>query len=108
MMRDIVDHGIARITARKGDMIADVNHPQRMVYLRRFADMEGQQFLRQFHRDYLGLAPPAILKRAAEPASYLRPRLTAAYRTHLTSVTEPAIARLIDRFATDKIGRAHD
>src|SRR3546814_13284796 len=46
-MRDIVDHEISRITARKGDMIADVNHPQRMVYLRRFADMEGQQFLRQ-------------------------------------------------------------
>src|SRR3546814_11345380 len=28
MMRDIVDHEIARITARKGDIIADVNHQQ--------------------------------------------------------------------------------
>ncbi|API61055.1 hypothetical protein BSL82_09140 [Tardibacter chloracetimidivorans] len=102
MMRDIVDHEIARITARKGDMIADVNHPQRMVYLRRFADMEGQQFLRQFHRDYRGLAPPAILERVAERARYLRPRLAAAYRTVLPSITEPEFARLIDRFATEK------
>src|SRR3546814_20029239 len=73
-----------------------------MVYLRRFADREGQQFLRQFHRDYRGLAPPAILKRVAERARYLRPRLAAAYRTILPSVTEPEFARLIDRFATDK------
>src|SRR3546814_7892285 len=30
------------------------------------------------------------------------PRLAAAYRTILPSVTEPEFARLIDRFATDK------
>src|SRR3546814_14026276 len=88
MMRDIVDHEIARITARKGDMIADVNHPQRMVYLRRFADMDGQQFLRQFHRAYRGLPPPATLKRVAERARYLRPRLAATYRPDRKSVTE--------------------
>src|SRR3546814_16296785 len=86
----------------RGEMIADVNPRRRMGYLRRFADREGQHSLRQFPRDYRGLAPPAILKRVAERARYLRPRLAAAYRTILPSVTEPEFARLIDRFATDK------
>src|SRR3546814_19604152 len=83
-------------------MMADVNPPRRRVFRRRFADREGQLFLRQFHRDYRGLAPPAILKRVAERARYLRPRLAAAYRTIPPSVTEPEFARLIDRFATDQ------
>jgi len=102
MMRDIVDYHIGTINQTRGDIITDTSHPLRMVYLRRFADMEGQQYLRRFYGDYRGLPPHAILERIAARAKFLRPRLAAAYRTVLPRLTYEGFAGLINEYALHK------
>ena len=80
MMRDIVYHYLYRPGAIASQLEAS-DSPQRRAYLERFADHEGQVFLRRFYARYRGKSPQealAILTRNAEehPA-----RLATIYRT---------------------------
>jgi membrane peptidoglycan carboxypeptidase len=102
MMRDIVDYHVGTIRRSRGDVVGDVRHPLRPVYLRRFADVEGRQYLERFHNDYRGLPRHAILDRIAARARYMRPRLAAAYRTVLPRLTYEGFAYLVDRHAAHK------
>ena len=79
LMRDIVRFHIAE-TPHARDLLTDPDHPLRDTYLRRFADMEGKSFLRQFFRLYRGLDSEARLTTLAQrtkPAPY---RLAMAFR----------------------------
>lgn len=102
IMRDIVDYEIARLPGAKG-IIDDPNHPLRRVYLTRFADKEGQQYLWRFYPQYKHLGREAILARIAERAKYLRPRLAASYRTVLPNAGYEEFAAFINRWATAKV-----
>ncbi len=102
MMRDIVDYQIARIPGTKGIM-DDPNHPLRRVYLNRFADMEGRQYLWRFYPQYRNLDRAGILARIAERSKYLKPRLAASFRTVLPRAPYETFAAFIDRWALVKI-----
>lgn len=71
IMRDIVRYHEARIPFAS-DVATDSRHPLRVAYLSRFADREGQQYLRRFHARHYGLTPAASIERllggkAAQP-----------------------------------------
>lgn len=102
IMRDIVDYQIARIPGTQG-ILDDPSHPRRQDYLRRFADMEGRQYLAGFYGQYRGLEPASILQHVAERAKFLRPRLAAAYRTVLPEVRYQKFAGLINRWANTAV-----
>lgn len=102
MMRDIVDYRVARIPGTKG-ILVNPAHPARKDYLRRFADMEGRQFLARFLPDYRKLDRQGILRHLAERARFLRPRLAAAYRTVLPDAGYRAFAEFINRWAAVKV-----
>lgn len=80
MMRDIVAFHIAEGEA-PGALLTDSEHPARQHYLERFADREGSDFLRRFHRDYRGRSPDEALNLLA---SRIRPqpeRLAVVFRS---------------------------
>ena len=54
MMRDIVNYYAVTLPGNPTGMIDNPQDPRRMEYLSRFADMEGRQFMDQFHRKYRG------------------------------------------------------
>ena len=80
MMRDIVYHYLYRPGAIASQLEAS-DSPQRRAYLERFADHEGQVFLRRFYARYRGKSPQeafALLTRNAEESPA---RLATIYRT---------------------------
>ncbi|MFQ5757085.1 MAG: transglycosylase domain-containing protein [Acidiferrobacterales bacterium] len=54
LMRDIVQYYMVRLPAFQTGFIEDRNHWLRHVYLERFADREGSEFLARFYRKYTG------------------------------------------------------
>ena len=79
LMRDIVRHYIAAIPEAR-ELLDNPDHPLRESYLRRFADMEGKSYQRDFHRLYRGQdadARLAILAQRTKPVPY---RLAMAFR----------------------------
>lgn len=98
MMRDIVDYHIARIPGTKG-ILEKPDHPARMIYLRRFIDMEGRQFLARFLPDYRNLDRAGILRHIAERAKFVPARLAAAYRTVRPQAGFAEFSGFINRWA---------
>ncbi len=82
LMRDIVSYEIAQDGTQLSQLLHDRDDPQRMVYLRRFADQEGKRYLDRFWRDYHGLTPQQALVMLA---SRTRPELEPA-RGHLSQL----------------------
>lgn len=60
LMRDVVRHVIAITPTIEGDVLDDADDPRRRKYLERFADEEGSNYVRRFHRRYAALAPAAV------------------------------------------------
>ena len=54
LMRDVVQHVMARDASERGALFDDPQDPQRSRYLARFADKEGREFIARFHRRYAG------------------------------------------------------
>ncbi|GMQ90272.1 MAG: transglycosylase domain-containing protein [Gammaproteobacteria bacterium] len=54
LMRDIVQYYMVRLPAFQTGFVEDRNHWLRQVYLERFADQEGSEFLARFYRKYAG------------------------------------------------------
>jgi membrane peptidoglycan carboxypeptidase len=52
VMRDVVNYYLYRSPGTTARVLDDLGSPSRQEYLARFADREGSQFLRQFHRKY--------------------------------------------------------
>jgi membrane peptidoglycan carboxypeptidase len=70
LLRDIVGYEIAQDGTQVGQLLSDHDDPQRMAYLRRFADQEGRVYLDRFWRDYRGHTPQEALELLA---SRIRP-----------------------------------
>lgn len=80
LMRDLVRHAMYQVPGSTAQLLEKAGDPRRLDYLARFADQEGQVFLRRFWHKYRG-------KKAAEIRDDfldgLRPgpdRLTAVFR----------------------------
>jgi membrane peptidoglycan carboxypeptidase len=80
VMRDIVYHYLYRPGAIASQLEAS-DSPQRRVYLERFADHEGQVFLRRFYAKYHGKSPQEILELLTHNAVEHPARLATIYRT---------------------------
>jgi membrane peptidoglycan carboxypeptidase len=83
IMRDIVRYEMAQAQgAGEGrDLLADRHDAEREVYLRRFADQEGQSFLNHFYDDYHGRSPDEALTFLASRTRPVPKRLAVVFRT---------------------------
>ncbi len=118
LMRDIVYHYLYRpgSTAR---VLEDVDDPQRLIYLQRFADREGSQFMRRFHNKYRGKDATGALGLLAQSVRPTPVRLATVFRsvrpsagiaefsgflrTHLSgsALSDAAIQRLFDQYTPE-------
>ena len=80
MMRDIVYHYLYRPGAIASQLQAS-DSPQRRAYLERFADHEGQTYLRRFYAKYRGKSPQEALELLTHNADEHPARLAIIYRT---------------------------
>ncbi len=80
VMRDIVYHYLYRPGAIASQLEAS-DSPQRRAYLERFADHEGQVFLRRFYAKYRGKSPQEALELLTHNAEEYPARLATIYRT---------------------------
>jgi membrane peptidoglycan carboxypeptidase len=60
-MRDIVSYFMFRGPGATARILEDTTDPARMEYLARFADREGSEFIRQFHRKYRDVPSDSLL-----------------------------------------------
>lgn len=61
LMRDIVHYYMFQVPGSTAKMLEDAKDPQRKVFLERFADREGRQFLVRFYNKYRGKNPEEAL-----------------------------------------------
>jgi membrane peptidoglycan carboxypeptidase len=54
LMRDVVNHMMARSEGESAALVDDASNPRRQEYLARFADKEGREFVARFYRKYTG------------------------------------------------------
>jgi membrane peptidoglycan carboxypeptidase len=81
MMRDIIKYYQAHSGRDAAALLDDPAHPERQVYLARFADAEGKVFLGRFYGKYGKLSPDAALAALAERVHPLPHRLATVFRS---------------------------
>lgn len=125
LMRDIVRHYQYQTPGAAAALLQDASHPHRAAYLARFADQEGQLFLRRFLAKYQGkdaLEAQALLlsqrpltaSRLAAVSRTLAPEVTlpqfvAWMQRHLpasAAVPEQKLARLYEQYAPQRMSLA--
>ena len=125
LMRDIVHHYMFNTPGASAQLLQDGADPRRADYLVRFADREGQVFMRRFLVKYQGKTNDealellldnvrprpsrlAALYRTIEPEASLA-QFTAFVRTHLPDGINPAeskLAKLYQQFAPAQMSLA--
>ncbi|HUP95251.1 MAG TPA: transglycosylase domain-containing protein [Burkholderiales bacterium] len=81
IMRDVVYHFIYRAPDVTGRVLQDRSHPDRSVYLSRFADHEGRVFTRHFYRKYQGLKGNEVLQELLDGLRPAPHRYAVIYRS---------------------------
>jgi membrane peptidoglycan carboxypeptidase len=80
LMRDIVRYFMFHLPGSAAAvLLGEDQHPQRQVYLLRFADQEGQTFVQRFYRKYTGKSPEDILDRLLEGVHPIPERFAVVY-----------------------------
>ncbi|BAL26647.1 transglycosylase domain-containing protein [Azoarcus sp. KH32C] len=80
LMRDIVRHTMYQVPGSTAKLLEDDSDPRREEYLAKFADREGQVFMRRFWRKYQGQTPDEIREEFMQGLRPTVDRLAAAYR----------------------------
>jgi membrane peptidoglycan carboxypeptidase len=80
LMRDIVRYYMLQIPGSSAKILKDVDDPKREVYLRRFADKEGKEFINRFYLKYKGKTANEIDEAFFSSFRHTPRRLAAAYR----------------------------
>lgn len=124
IMRDIVRYWEAKVLSSMPGLLEDVDHPQRQVYLRRFADREGRIFLERFYRKHAALSTEQSLKTLLDSSArtpkgvanimrLVHPQDTVdrfiwkmRNRFPDTDLSEQAIAGLYEAYDIERIGLA--
>ena len=81
LLRDIVSYEIAEGGTQLSRLLHDRADPERLAYLRRFADQEGKRYLGRFWREYHGLGPAEALGFLVRRTRPDPRRLAAVFRT---------------------------
>ena len=89
LLREIVRHTMYQVPGSTAKLLEDDSDPRRGEYLSRFADREGQVFLRRFWRKYQGQAPEEIQATLLDGLRPTADRFAAAYR-YLNPEADPA------------------
>ncbi len=96
LMRDIVRYYEVRVPGAK--ILGDPTDPQRQVYLERFADREGSDFIRRFYRKHRGETPGEALDSVLSGIRPTPVRLATVLRSVDPSAGTAALKALIDRY----------
>ncbi|HEV2300395.1 MAG TPA: transglycosylase domain-containing protein [Stellaceae bacterium] len=81
IMRDIVNYYIAQGGDEAHRLLTDPDDPERLVYLKRFADAESQVFMGRFYKEYAGLTPDEALAKLARHTGPSLKRLAVVFRS---------------------------
>ena len=102
LMREIVHHTMYEVPGSTARLLEDSEDPRRAVYLARFADREGQTFLRRFWRKYQGLGPDEMRERLFDGLRPREDRLATVFRYLTPDATPEALAA----FLNERLGSA--
>ncbi|HET9233796.1 MAG TPA: glycosyl transferase family 51, partial [Candidatus Eisenbacteria bacterium] len=102
LMRDIVRFAQEELPSYDPALLRDLDHPGRKVYLERFAEKEGKEYLEKFYPRYQGKAGLELLRTAGDVAGRDKRRLAVVFR----SVRPTALPEEFERFLTDRLGPA--
>lgn len=124
LMRDVVRHYMFQTPGASAKLIADTADPHRQLYLSKFADKEGREFIYRFYRKYHGKTPQeaeallmqgvhavprrlATVFRSIEPEAGLD-RFSAFMREHLQgeALSEHELAGLYKKYGPDEFSLA--
>lgn len=81
LMRDVVHHYMFQIPGSTAKLLRDADDPRRAAYLARFADREGQVFMRRFLAKYKGKTAQQAEEALLENVHPTVSRLSAIFRT---------------------------
>jgi membrane peptidoglycan carboxypeptidase len=79
LLRDIVLYYEVQDVPTRAQLLEDPHDPQRVAYLREFADDEGQSFLRHFYKQFQGQTPDAMMSIMVRQSRHLTGPLAALY-----------------------------
>ncbi|MBZ0106001.1 MAG: transglycosylase domain-containing protein [Sulfuricella denitrificans] len=80
IMRDVERYYMFNIPGSSANILRDARDPNRKVYLQRFADKEGQEFISRFYQKYRNRTPQEISEIFFSGVKSTRRRLAAAHR----------------------------
>ena len=123
LMRDIERYYMFQIPGSSANILKDRDDPHREAYLKRFADMEGREFIARFYHKYKGKSASEISeiffsgvrptpRRLAAAYRYVRPEATPEQfaefmESHLSSYGDSgAVSTLYDSYAPGKYSLA--
>jgi len=101
LMRDIVRHTMYQVPGSTAQLLDDAEDPRRMEYLARFADREGQVFLRRFWRKYQGKTPDEVQEAFLDGLRPTADRLAAVFRYLSPQATPEALATFLRKRLAD-------
>ena len=81
LMRDVAEHYMYREPDSPARVLDDATHPRRSQYLARFADREGQEFVRRFYRKYRGMKADEALEALLHNVRPTPQRLAVIFRS---------------------------
>ncbi len=97
VMREIVRHTIYHEPDSTARLLKDIRDPRREMYLARFADREGQVFLRRFWRKMDGKSAEEMRSVLVDGLSANADRLTAVFRYLEPDAPPEALARFLEK-----------
>ena len=125
LMRDIVHHYMFLTPGSSAKLLQDADDPRRGAYLSRFADREGQVFMRRFLVKYQGKSVQAAEELLLENRRLTASRLAAIFRTIAPDAplhqftafvkgnlpdgidpAEPRLAKLYEQYAPEQMSLA--
>ncbi|MEZ5664650.1 MAG: transglycosylase domain-containing protein [Burkholderiaceae bacterium] len=80
LMREVVNHAMVQMPGSTARLFEDADDPRRLAYLARFADREGQVFMRRFWRKTEGRAADELRAHVLEGLRPTPQRLAAVFR----------------------------
>ncbi len=97
LMREVVDHYIAADDQSTAELLRNPDDPERMIYLWRFADQEGRDYLDRFWHDYHARTPQQALDLLASRTRPDAQRLAAVFRSVDPDASKDALAAFLAR-----------
>lgn len=97
LMRELVRHTMYQVPGSTARLLEDNDDPRRVDYLVRFADREGQLFLRRFWRKYQDSTPEEIRSTLLDGLRPTADRLAAVFRYLEPAAPPQALADFLAR-----------